>query len=325
MKRIRSLVATSAVLVVFVAMTAPVLAQYPYGGTGAGVVSGNGVVVISRQPETMRVRIAIQGKGATLKEALASVKTRSEAAKKQVGTMGADKDSVKVETPKISAQQTDSQQMQMQRMMTQQARQGKKGKKEAAKPAEPVLVSVQFTAEWKLDAKTPEDLLIAVHALQGKIKNADLAGMKDAEKLSPEQEEMLEEMESQPFSRYGGNEGPKPGEPVFLFVSRIADTDRDKAIAEAFQKAKTQAGKLAKAAGAELGSLRSLNARSASMNPNSGGYGYNNAAYRMMGMQGGEDDEDGENPSTLEALAVEPGPVKYNVIVNAAFDLDHGK
>ena len=103
--------------------------------------------------------------------------------------------------------------MAMQRMMMQQGRQGKKGKqKEAAKPAEPVLVSVQFTAEWKLDAKTPEDLLIAVHALQEKIKGADLAGMKDAEKLSPEQEEMLEEMESQSFGRFSNNEGPKPGE-----------------------------------------------------------------------------------------------------------------
>ena len=305
-------------------------AQYP--GTESGVVSGNGVVTISRQPETMRVQVAIQGKGATLKDALAAVKTRTEAAKKQVVTLGAGKDSIKVESPKITTQPSDQQQAMMQRqmqraMMQQMGKAKKAAKKEAVKPAEPVLVAAMFTAEWKLDAKTPEDLLIAVHGLQEKVKAADLAGMKEAEKLSPEQEEMLEEMEAAQSLNYNGNEGPKPGEPIFVFVSRIPETERDKAIAEAFQKAKTQASKLAKAAGTELGALKSLSSTSTSGNANDyNNYQYNSRAWRAMQMatrgQAGDEETD-EN--SAEALGAEPGPVKFHVTVMAAFDLKSGK
>ena len=172
MKRTASTFLTMAALAASLAWCGQAHAQY--GAAESGVVSGNGVVTISRQPETMRVTVAIQGKGATLKDALAAVKTRTEAAKKQVATLGAGKDSIKVESPKITAQQADQQQAQMLRMqrqmMAQMGKAKKANKKEAAKPAEPVLVSAMFTAEWKLDAKTPEDLLIVVHGLQEKIK-----------------------------------------------------------------------------------------------------------------------------------------------------------
>lgn len=304
-------------------------AQYP--GTESGVVSGNGMITITRQPETMRVQVAIQGKGATLKDALAAVKTRTEAAKKQVATLGANKDSIKVESPKITAQQADQQQAQMLRMQRQMMQQMNKAKKsskkdkEAAKPAEPVLVSALFTAEWKLDAKTPEDLLIAVHGLQEKIKGADLAGMKEAEKLSPEQEEMLEEMEANQMMNNYGNEGPKPGEPIFVFVSRIPEAERDKAIADAFLKAKTQASKLAKAAGTELGALKSLSSSSTSGNANNN-YQYNSRAWRAMQMAGlGQSDDEEANDNSAEAIGAEPGPVKVHVSVMAAFDLGPGK
>jgi uncharacterized protein YggE len=319
----------SAVLLVAALFTTSAQAQYPM--LDAGVISGNGVVVISRQPETMRVQIVVQGKGGTLKEAMASVKTRTEGAKAQAVKLGADKESVKVDSPRIVEQQADQQQMQMQRMMMQQMNQGKKKAKqkgkEAEKPAEPVLVSAQFTAEWKLDAKSSEDLLVAVHGLQEKIKSADLAGMKDSDKLTPEQEEMLEEMEAQSFGRYNSNEGPKPGEPVFLFVGRIAEGERDKALAEAFQKAKVQAARLSKAAGVELGGLKSLSARSTSGDANNYGYNnYNSSAYRMMQMarqsqMTGDDDDE----NSTEALGVEPGPVKFNVTVTAAFSLGEKK
>jgi uncharacterized protein YggE len=304
-------------------------AQYP--DASSGVVAGNGVVTISRQPETMRVQVAVQGKGATLKDALAATKARTEAAKKQVVTLGANKDSIKVDSPKITAQQNDQQQAMMQRrmqqMMMQQMGKNKKAtKKEAAKPAEPVLVSAMLTAEWKLDAKTPEDLLIAVHGLQEKIKGADLAGMKEAEKLSPEQEEMLEEMEAAQSMNFNANEGPKPGEPVFVFVSRITEAARDKAIAEAFQKAKTQASKLAKAAGTELGALKSLSSTSTSGNPNEyNNYQYNSRAWRAMQMAARDQTDDESDDKTSEALGAEPGTVKFHVTVMAAFDLSAGK
>jgi uncharacterized protein YggE len=326
MKRNFWLAITSAVLATAFFNCNPVQAQF--AGQEAGVVAGNGVVQISRQPETMRVTIAIQGKGATLKDALAAVKKQTDSAKKQLTTLGADKDSIKVESPKITAQQNDQQQQMQMMMMQRMNKPGKGNKKAAAKPPEPVLVSAALTAEWKLEAKAPEELLIAVHALQEKIKGADLAGMKEAEKLSPEQEEMLEEMEAaQSFNRYSSNEGPKPGEPLFMFVSRISEAERDKAVGEAFQKAKAKAAKLAKAAGAELGALKSLSATSTSGNNNEN-YQYNSYAYRAMQMavrRGQIDDDEDGLPDASEALGVEPGPVKFNVTVMASFDLNRGK
>jgi uncharacterized protein YggE len=292
-----------------------------------GTVSGNAHVTISRQPETMRVQIALQGKGATLKDALTAVKSRGDAARKQLTTLGAAKDSIKVESPKVAEKndQQNQRQMRMQMMMMQRMRQGgKAAAPKKAKTAEPILVSAMLTAEWKLDAKSPDELLLSVHSLQEKIKAADLAGTKDAEKLSAEQEEMLEEMEDQ--MQFGSDNEPKPGEPVFMFISRISDADREKALAEAFQKAKTQATRVAKAAGAELGSLKSLTASSSS----AGGYNqygnYNQHAYRaiQLARQAQGIDEDGSDDET-EAMGVEPGPVKITVTVMASFDLKHGK
>src|SRR5262249_40150748 len=100
MIRIRSIsfVLTSALLA-----SLPAAARAQYGGEG--MVSGNGAVSISRQPERMRVQVALQGKGSTLKEALAAVKARGDAARKQLTALGADQDSIKIDNPKISGPQ----------------------------------------------------------------------------------------------------------------------------------------------------------------------------------------------------------------------------
>jgi hypothetical protein len=182
-----------------------------------------------------------------------------------------------------------------------------------------------LTAEWKLSAKSPDELLLAVHALQEKIKAADLAGMKDAEKLSPEQEEMLEEAEDPDMMGFNSNIEVKPGEPVFMYVSRISDAERDKALAEAFQKARAHATRLAKAAGAELGNLKSLTAHNASPRDYDVSGGRNQYAYQMIQMARAQAGLDDDEANDTEALGVEPGPVKINVTIMAVFDLKRGK
>lgn len=296
-------------------------------GQADGTISGAGTVTISRQPERMRVQVVLQGKGGTTKEALAAVKKRGDAAQKQLVGFGAEKDSIKVENPRIMTLQNDPRQQQrMQMMMMRRMQQQPGGKKEAKKKvAEPVMVSAMLTAEIKLDAKGPDDLLLASHALQEQIKEADLGGAKDAEKLSPEQEELLEEQEAEMMNLSNDNE-PKPGEPVFLFVSKISEAERDKALAEAFQKAKAQAKQLAKAAGIELGNLKTLYATNAS----AGGYdrygSYNYNYNRIMQMaQRSQSGEDLEDPDSTTAFAAEAGPVKLSITVTAAFEAKSGK
>jgi hypothetical protein len=203
-------------------------------------------------------------------------------------------------------------------MMAQRLRGGKRSaKKEETKP--PVAVSTTLTAHWPLQSETGEELLLAATALQDKIKAADLAGAKETSQLTPEEQEALEEMESQGYNPYGDQEA-KPGEPMFLFVAAIAEADREKAEAEAFQKAKQHAARLAKAAGAGLGKLQSLTGagqtgvdESEYANP----YGYNVAAYRMLqAMQAG-----GQPESETEAIGATPAKVTYQVTITAGFEL----
>ena len=77
-----------------------------------------------------------------------------------------------------------------------------------------------------------------------------------------------------------------------------------------------QAARVAKAAGSELGNLKSLSAQSASADPTDAYANYRSSSYRMLQMarsRGGWNGVDDDNPA--EAMGVEPGTVKFNVTV----------
>jgi len=165
-------------------------------------------------------------------------------------------------------------------------------------------------------------MLIEVHELQKKVEDADLAGLKDASKLSPEEQELLEEMEGISMSSFGSEGESKPGEPIFSFVSVVSPEEHDQALADAFQKAKLQAARLAKAAGAKLGTLQSINGSRDQSDDfiNYGGYGYNQYAYQLL--QGAFESEEEWDEDKLEALGVKPGKVTYTIRVRASFELN---
>ncbi|HUE72545.1 MAG TPA: SIMPL domain-containing protein [Pirellulaceae bacterium] len=306
----------------FLALAAALVAGVPsvsaqFGGLGGpGTITGTGVSQIERLPEVMRMRVVVTAKGSTLEEALAALKDKTEAANSQLSTLGAEKESVKLDPPQIAAESSDRRR-QVEMMMAQRLRGGKRSaKKEETK--QPVAVSTTLTAEWPLQSKTGEELLVAATALQDKIKAADLAGAKEASQLTPEEQEALEEMESQGYNPYGDQEA-KPGEPIFLFVAAIAEADREKADAEAFQKARQHAARLAKAAGAGLGKLQSLaGAGQAGVDESEYANPYANvAAYRMLqAMQAG-----GQPDSESEAIGTTPAKVTYRVTMTAGFEL----
>jgi uncharacterized protein YggE len=310
----------SVLVVTAVFFVQPAWAQFGAGiGYGNGTVTGSGVVEIKRQPDRLRLQVELLAKGSNLKEALALLKDRIEAARLQVGALGVIKKSVAFGNPKLSSTKTD-QQKQMEQMLIQRLRQRGKRKPKKSKASSPVTVSAELTAEWKLTAKTIEELLIVSYELQEKIKAADLAGRKQAEKLSPEEQELLEEAAS--GFGYGSSDEAKPGEPSFLFVSGISDDEREKSLAAAFQKAKSRAARLAKAAGSQLGELKSLSAQNtpgAGLDDYSMYGGYSSPAYRaiqraMTAAQLGTED-------ASEAIGAIPGTVTYTITVTASFDL----
>ena len=129
----------------------------------------------------------------------------------------------------------------------------------------------------------------------------------------------MEEMEGAMVDEFGGPQmqGPTmPGEPSFVFVSKVSAKERDAATAEAFAKAKEQAGRLAAAAGGQLGPIRQVVAQASAAN-DGGQNEYMNYQVQMMMQMGMSVPAQNDD----EATGVEPGPVAMQVQVTASFAL----
>ena len=220
-------------------------------GGGRPALSATGTATVQQKPTRMRMYIQLFGKAKTLEEALAKLKERREAAVLQLESLKADKQSVVFDGPTVSSAQA-AQKRQIEAMVMEQMRaRGKKPK--GLQVPQTVTVTGSLTAEWPLEAKSQEQLLLLAQGIEEKIKAADLSGSQEVQKLSPEEEELAEEAK-QAMGRYG--EQPQPlGQPTFLFVAVLSKQDRQKAMAEAFTKAAAEAADLAKAAGVGLGPL----------------------------------------------------------------------
>jgi uncharacterized protein YggE len=289
----------------------------PAGAT----VTGQGSGEIQRRPEILRVQVEVLAKGKDFPEALGRLKERREAAVKQLTQLGAPAAAIDVGEPTVTSEKTDQQRM-FERMVAQQMRARGNKPKAAAKQAPPVVVGITLKADLPLKAASAEEFMIVAHELQEKIKAADLGGLKELAKLSPQDEEAAEEAQAM-AQMQGGEEQPKRGEPVFLFVSKVPEAERSKALTEAFEKARREAARLARAAGAELGPLYRLEGQgqqnggqdaAASVNP----YMY---AYMQQARAGQQGSAEGQAD---EMTGVLPGKVTLRVTVTATFTLKPG-
>jgi hypothetical protein len=265
----------------------------------------------------LRVQVEVLAKGKDLKEALARLKERREAARARLTALGAAGDAVTFGEPSLGPEKTE-QQRQFEAMMAQRMRIQGGGAKPAAKAKSPppVTVSVTVRVDLPLKAADLEELLLRSQELQEKVKAADLGGLKEFEKLSPQEEELAEEAQA---GNYGqGQNEPKRGEPVFAFVSRVPEGEYTRALAEAFQKAQRAARELARAARMDLAELRHLESQAAGSGDEPGqGYGayYGRAPQARLSSLGGSD------PQVREAIGTQPGTVTYRIAVTASFAL----
>jgi uncharacterized protein YggE len=282
-------------------------------------VSATGSASVRQKPTQMRLHMQLIAKGKTMEEALAKLKERREAATVQLEALKADKKSIVFGVPSLSNDQS-SRKRQIQAMVVAQMKsRGKKVPKGLVNPQTVTLAST-LTARWPLEADSQEKLLLFVQNIQEKIKAADLAGAKEAEKLTPEEEEFEEEA-SQMQVQYS-DDGQEPGQPLFLFVAMLPKEQREKALADAFALAKTRAAELAKAAGTDLGPLVTL----------TGGFtgqaNFDNAYARFASSGGGEFyqqmsesmSESSENKEE-EAVGAAPNELKFNYNITATFQL----
>jgi hypothetical protein len=265
--------------------------------------------------------LQVSGKGKTLEEALAALKERRELVSAQLEKLGAEKKSIAFSSPGAD----DASLAQQRRMEMMIAQRLGRGPKKAAKPVKPPVSMVSMlTVQWPLTGDSTEKLLLAADELREKVKAANLAGGKDAPKLSPEEQEAAEEMAAE-MSRSTGSdeEGAKPNEPHFVFLARLSDADRQKALADAFAKAKTQAAELAKAAGAEMGPLTGISGEGSGGFANSRGYprspyGYtrNDEGEYLQQIAQNDDEE-----QRTESMGIKPDAIGFDFTVNATFAL----
>jgi hypothetical protein len=300
--------------------TFPVLPLHAQFSSSEGI-HGSGSTVLERPAERMRMQVDLLAKSTkNLPDALAKLKAQRARVEKQLETLGADKASLKFSEPRLDESQDDAQQR-MAMMVRQRMAAGGRGRKpgKEAAMAQPVKVAMRLTAEWPLKGEDPAGQLLEVRKLQDAIKAADLAGQKEAEELTPEEAELAEEMED-PEMYMGGRQGPKPGEPAFIFTARIPAADREKGLAEAFQNAKSEAASLAKAAEIELGPLLSLRSSAGLDSDDGESYQqmYNSPFGGLMRshMRG--------NTDPGEAFGPAPGILKYRVGVMASFAIKPG-
>ena len=290
-------------------------------------VSVTGRARLQRRPTLMRVYLQLTAKGKTAEEAMAALKERREAAETQIEKLGASKGSIVCNGPWMD-HSSNARQKRMEMMIAQ--RMGSRGKKAAKTAKPPVVVSSLLTAEWPLEGETSEKLLLAAELLREKIKAADLGGAKEAEKLSPEEQEAAEETaEQMPQMISSDEETAEPGQPHVLFVAKISPKERQAAVVKAFARAKSEAADLAQAAGGELGRLVSLSASNPHDNVMQyGPYGPmgddnpfgQNGAYlmqRLLHQRAAGDDE-----PTSEATGNSPNAMDFEFLVQATFKLE---
>jgi uncharacterized protein YggE len=275
-----------------------------------GTVAGQGVVDLRRRPTVLRVQVEVVSRGKDLKEALTRLKERREAARTRLLALGAAQEDIVFGEPGLGSNKTP-QQARVEAMFLQRMR--ARGAKAPAKAAAATLaeVSVSLKADLPLKASGPEEVLVRGQELLEKVKAADLGGLKELEKLSPQEEELAEEN----MAQFGGEEGLKQEEPAFLFVCKISEEEHAKALAEAFQKARREAPQLARAAGAELGALQQLEGTGQSRSAEEV-----TAAYQTFRMRGGIV-QPALPAEAREAAGTQPGTVVYRVAVMAGFAL----
>jgi len=296
----------------------PASAQYgaSSGGGRPGTVSGTGESTVELKPDVMRMNVDLLAKAGTLKEAVKVLNARKESVRQTLEKFGVDKESIKFGDVSISDAQSEQQQELRQMMAMMEQRRGQTGRPKPAKTSVPVTVTCPLIAEWKLTADSAEELLLFVHPLQQKLREADLSGAKDVSALSAEQEEMLEEMQGEfGYSRSYSSGEQEPGTPVFTFSAAVSEKQVDEALAAAFQQAKTDAARLSKATGAELGKLVSVTSTVTQADEDDISYRqqyYYAQLVEAMGAFG--------NSQSNEAVGFKLGTVKKRFTVTAWFD-----
>jgi hypothetical protein len=279
-----------------------------------GTVSGRGLSTIEKPADTMRMQVQLDVQGATLKDALDKLKTKRDQIKAGLLKAGAQDKTITFSDAVVqNANSPMDRQAAMERAMRERMGAGGAASPAATQSAKSVTVICIIKADWALSADSPEAVMVQANDIEGKVKAAKLLD-------APKSAAAAEAAEEAALMAAANDSGPSPTEPAFYFIARITDAEYAKATADAFAKAKDSAANLAKAAGSQLGALRTLAGQINADSEDAMTQGDSENAYyyrqQMMERNAGIDSK--------EAFSAQPGKVSIPVLVEVAFALKQG-
>ncbi|HOA75094.1 MAG TPA: SIMPL domain-containing protein [Phycisphaerae bacterium] len=295
-------------------LTVILLSQFrpPYFDGGGALMSSKSAT-LEKPPEAMRLRVEIPAHGPDVRQALAKLAQKREAAVKKLRDLGFPEDAIRVEGPNLGVDPLEIAKRQMGMMMDEE----EEDVEEAEKPPAKVHLSLFIQADFPLRPDDKEALLAAAHELQNKLHKADLAGLRDEKPTEEEEEEMMELKQRMLQQFSSGDDQAIPGVPLFAFVSKITEEDRATLVKSALAKAKADIESLARAAGVQLGAMSGLSAHFEKYAEDwRYQFDYSGTYQRQLKLRAMSPDENED-----EALTADPGPIRVRMTVNLAYQI----
>ncbi|MBI4859910.1 MAG: SIMPL domain-containing protein [Candidatus Riflebacteria bacterium] len=210
-------------------------------------VTVTGSQLLAGLPDSVRATTAIQEKGADLKTVLAALRQRGQEIHKSLLTLGAEKESIRLSEPILRrvppelAQQTS---------MLAQRPKGLRGKRKQ----DDIVLTTTVSARWPLAGADVDAQILRVFQLEKGL--LDAAKPTRAGKEDPDDEEG--DQAAQMTRHWAQGEEGKIGAVDLLYSRRLGGDEIDRALKEAFARARASAERLARASGQTLGKLVTL-------------------------------------------------------------------
>jgi hypothetical protein len=270
-------------------------------------------VVISKQPEVMKMSLDVVSGGMKIEEALQQHSILKTHLRTKFQELGADPASIQFSDIKsFNMSQEEWWTYNKRRLMWISS--DKRIHTAEEKPtAIPVIVSSVLTAEWRLEPLKNSEPLGHVVSLQKKIY-ASLSKVKS--------EGLLLDDSQQEFAEAFGITFPSLEAPMFAFAASINHDEKRQAMEEAIEEARSEADLMAAAAKVKLGKLLSIRKKEASIitEPDSMfiiGPKYSPAGYTLFSQLESEEDL-----SLSEVIGVNAQKAQLKITVTLGFDLE---
>src|SRR5437588_4537145 len=226
----------------------------------SGTIHATGQYELKLKPQKLRMTIAVQTEGANAKSALESFVAHKERVKKELVAMKADEASIEFGTTLVSGS-VAGMPAEAQPYEAQYIAQIARAAPNVNTADIPTIVHAvaRVRAEWPLPTSDPDALALLPESLREQVKARDLMGEKNKAKLEGRQQEKLDEFQAA-VQANGGASLSSEVTPVFtaLFVAKVDDDTRKKAVKAAYDRAVAQAELLATATGHKIGELVTL-------------------------------------------------------------------